>query len=85
MASIKMCDIDGQMFVERAPNSVRINDAVIYDDNGKPRPFSGDLCPTCGSAITGIHKSIQALPAKVEYTDHEGQETLRDDDNLPPF
>ena len=55
MASIKVCDRDHTMFIEKAAGSVRVNNAVIYQSDGTTIPFQGDLCPKCGNALVNTN------------------------------
>lgn len=61
MATIKMCDRDGQMFADKSSNSMRIEIAVIYRSDGTPVPFSGDLCPDCGKEMINKTKGVRML------------------------
>lgn len=72
MASVKICDLDGQMFIERAPGSVRINDGVIYDENSRPIIFSGEFCPNCGEKMKRTRGNLLMLPPPVSPQDKEG-------------
>ena len=72
MADIKICEIDNKMFRSRTPGSILINDAVIYDEKGKPQRFSGDLCPECGEKIHSNTVEWAALPAPTTIQDQEG-------------
>lgn len=72
MADIKICEIDNKMFRSRTPGSVLINDAVYYDERGRPVRFSGDLCPECGDKIHSNTADGAILPPPTTAQDIEG-------------
>lgn len=59
MAQILVCERDGNAFIERAPHSISIMQAVYYDERGRPRPFSGEFCPICGEEIANKQREIR--------------------------
>jgi hypothetical protein len=73
MATIKVCDLDGQAFIERSPGSVVIERGYIYNEQGKAEPFAGEFCPPCGASIQEKRKmGVLALPIlPADYQDHE--------------